>query len=316
MSTTMYERSARVAGAVADAAPEASASAVSWPAIFAGAVVAAAASVIWVALGSGLGFAAISPWNNSGPSLQTFAISTGVWLIVVQWLASGLGGYVTGRLRTKWVGAHTHEVFFRDTAHGLVTWALATLVVAAGTALAGSSAVGAGARAAAAGASDVVQATVGSSGTSGSPGTSGAAGGSSAAGSSSAAPSSAVSGYEIDRLFRSVRAGEPSGDARAEATRILARGIADGGKVSAEDRAYLAELVAARNGISQSDAAMRVDNVIREVQAAELRVRQAADTARKAAAAASICTALALLIGAFIACIAAALGGRQRDEVL
>ena len=298
MSTTMYERAAR-AGAVADAAPEANTSAVSWAAIFAGAVVAAAASVVLVALGSGLGFAAISPWNNSGASLKTFAVSTGVWLIVVQWLASGLGGYVTGRLRTKWVGAHTHEVFFRDTAHGAVTWALATLVVALGAALATSSVVGAGAR----GAADVAQATVGASGSS------------SVSGSSDAAATSAVSGYDVDRLFRSVRAGEPSANARAEATHILARGIADG-KVSAEDRAYLAQLVAARDGISESDAQMRVDNVIEQVQAAELRVRQGADTARKAAAAASICTALALLIGAFIACVAAALGGRQRDEVL
>jgi hypothetical protein len=303
MSTTMYERPGHIAGPIAAAAPEASTSAVSWAAIFAGAVVAAAASVILVALGSGLGFAAISPWNDSGASLKTFAVSTGVWLIVVQWLASGLGGYVTGRLRTKWVGAHTHEVFFRDTAHGAVTWALATLVVAMGAALATSSAVGAGARAAAAGASDVVQAAAGTSASSSVPGTSGGA------------ASSAVSGYDVDRLFRSARAAEPSGNARAEAARILARGIADG-KVSAEDRAYIAQLVAARDGISESDAEMRVDNVIGQVQATELKVRQAADTARKAAAAASICTALALLVGAFIACVAAALGGRQRDEVL
>lgn len=303
MSTTMYERSARVAVAT-DAAPESSVSAVSWAAIFAGAVVAAAASVILVALGSGLGFAAISPWNDSGASLKTFAISTGVWLIVVQWLASGMGGYVTGRLRTKWVGAHTHEVFFRDTAHGLVTWALATLLVALGTTMAGSSAVGAGARAAAAGASDVVQATTAAQGSS------------AASGSSGGAASSAVSGYDVDRLFRSARPGDPApAEARAEATRILARGIADGA-VSAEDRAYLAQLVAARDGISQADAEMRVNAAVGQVQAAELRVRQAADTARKAAAAASICTALALVIGAFIASIAAALGGRERDQVV
>lgn len=303
MSTTMYDRSARAAGAVADAAPESSVSAVSWAAIFAGAVVAAAASVILVALGSGLGFAAISPWNDSGASLKTFAVSAGVWLIVVQWLASGLGGYVTGRLRTKWVGAHTHEVFFRDTAHGLVTWALATLVVAVGTTMAGSAVAGAGARAAATGVSGVVQAAAGASGSSAAPGSSGVSG------------SSAVSGYDVDRLFRSARPGEPSTEARAEATRILARGIADG-KVSAEDRAYLAQLVAARDGISETDAQMRVDAVIEQVQAAELKVRQAADTARKAAAAASICTALALVIGAFIACISAALGGKLRDEVV
>lgn len=299
MSTTMYERAPRVAGVAADAASEASASAVSWAAIFAGALVAASASVILVVLGSGLGFAAISPWSHSGTSLKTFAVSAGVWLIVVQWLASALGGYVTGRLRTKWVGTHTHEVFFRDTAHGLVTWALATLVVAGGAALAGTAAVGVGARAVAAGASDVVQ---------------GVTTGSDSPGETATSP---VSGYEVDRLFRSDQpqaSAANARDARAEATRILARGVADG-VVSAEDRAYLAQLVATHSGVSQSAAEMRVNDVIGQLQSAELKVRQAADTARKAAAAASLCTALALLVGAFIASIAAALGGRQRDEV-
>jgi hypothetical protein len=300
MSTTMYERAARVGSAAPDTAPEAGVSAVSWAAIFAGAIVASAASVILVALGSGLGFAAISPWNNSGASLKTFAISTGVWLIVVQWLASALGGYVTGRLRTKWTGAHTHEVFFRDTAHGLVTWALATLLVAAGTVLAGSAAAGAGAHAAVEGTAQIAQA--GASASNGAPGVGEAA-------------SSAVSGYDVDRLFRSGRPDASSGEARGEAMRILARGVANG-QVSGEDRAYLAQLVAAREGVSESEAQMRVNDVIGQVQAAELKLRQAADTARKAAAAASICTALALLVGAFIACIAAALGGKQRDEVL
>ncbi len=266
---------------------------------------AASASVILVALGSGLGFAAISPWSHSGASLKAFAISAGVWLIVVQWLASGLGGYVTGRLRTKWVGTHTHEVFFRDTAHGLVTWALATLVVAGGTALAGTAAVGAGARAAVAGASDVVQGVTTQGANTGSDNTSGTT-------------SSTVSGYDVDRLFRSEQPQATSAnarEAREEATRILARGVADG-TVSAEDRAYLAQLVATRSGISESAAEMRVNEIIAQVQSAELKVRQAADTARKAAAAASLCTALALLLGAFIASIAAALGGRQRDEVM
>lgn len=298
MSTTMYERAPRVAGVASDAAPEASASAVSWAAIFAGALVAACGSVILVALGSGLGFAAISPWTHSSAALKTFAVSAGVWLIVVQWLASALGGYVTGRLRTKWVGTHTHEVFFRDTAHGLVTWALATALVAGATVLAGTAAIGTSARVAAAGVADVVQ---------------GAATGSDATGGAS---SSAVSGYDVDKLFRSERPSSADArDTRAEATRILVRGVADG-NVSAQDRAYLAQLVAARTGVSQSDAEMRVNDAVGQMQSAELRIRQAADTARKAAAAASLCTALALFVGAFIACIAAALGGRQRDEVL
>src|ERR1700730_4835360 len=93
-------------------------SAVSWPAIIAGAVVAAAASLVLVVLGSGLGLASVSPWRNVGASATTFTIMTAIWLIVVQWAASGLGGYLTGRLRTKWVGTHTNEVFFADTAHG------------------------------------------------------------------------------------------------------------------------------------------------------------------------------------------------------
>src|ERR1700722_3333531 len=105
-------------------------SAASWPAIIAGAFVAASVSLVLLALGSGLGFASISPWPGHGVSAKSFAITTAIWLIVMQWMSSGLGGYITGRLRTKWSGTHTHEVFFRDTAHGLVMWAVATVLVA------------------------------------------------------------------------------------------------------------------------------------------------------------------------------------------
>src|ERR1700722_16497406 len=106
-------------------------SAASWSAIFAGALVAIAVSVVLFALGSGLGFAAVSPWRSEGVSATTFAITTAIWFIVVQWLSSAVGGYIAGRLRTRWIGTHAHEVFFRDTAHGFVTWALATVLVAA-----------------------------------------------------------------------------------------------------------------------------------------------------------------------------------------
>jgi hypothetical protein len=81
-------------------------------------------------LGSGLGLSTVSPWSWSNPSPTTFGIAAGIWLIVTQWLASALGGYLTGRLRTKWVGIRTDEVFFRDTAHGFLAWALATVLVA------------------------------------------------------------------------------------------------------------------------------------------------------------------------------------------
>src|SRR6202795_5302880 len=122
-------------------------SAASWPAIIAGAFVAASVSLVLLALGSGLGFASISPWPGHGVSAKTFAITTAIWLIVMQWVSSGFGGYITGRLRTRWTGTHTHEVFFRDTAHGLVMWAVATVLVAATLATSLFSAIGGGAHA-------------------------------------------------------------------------------------------------------------------------------------------------------------------------
>jgi hypothetical protein len=119
-------------------------SAVSWSAIVAGAVAAAAATLVLLALGSGLGLAAAGP-SAHAPSPASFGAMTAVWLILTQWIASGLGGYLTGRLRTRWIGTHDHEVFFRDTAHGFLTWALAAVVAGV---LAGSAIAGAGANAA------------------------------------------------------------------------------------------------------------------------------------------------------------------------
>lgn len=107
-----------------------SASAVSWSAIFAGTVAAVAMTLILIAIGSAFGFASVSPWPSVGAAPTTFTIAAGVWLIVTQWLSSAVGGYLAGRLRVRWHGLHTDEVFFRDTAHGLLTWATATVLVA------------------------------------------------------------------------------------------------------------------------------------------------------------------------------------------
>jgi hypothetical protein len=274
---------------------ESSVSAVSWPAIFAGSLIAASISLLLVALGSGLGLASVSAWPGSGVSVTTFSVMTAIWLIVVQWVASGAGGYLTGRLRTKWTGTHTHEVFFRDTAHGFIAWSVATVIVASVLASATSSVVGSGTRAAAGATQAAAQGAMNSQ--------------------TSSSGSSLVSSYDTDVLFRAPHPDQTQtpADAKAEAARILTRGATQG-DIPTGDRTYLAELVAQRSGISQEDAQRRVDAAITEAKAAELKVRQAADTARKAAAEASIFTALSMLIGAFIACIAAALGGRQRDE--
>jgi hypothetical protein len=118
-------------GRVPERAVESSASAVEWAAIAGGALAAIGLSIILFTLGSGLGLAVARPWSFSAPSPTTFGVAAAIGLIVTQWLASALGGYLTGRLRTKWVGIRTDEIFFRDTAHGFLAWALATVLMAA-----------------------------------------------------------------------------------------------------------------------------------------------------------------------------------------
>jgi hypothetical protein len=274
-------------------------SAASWGAIIAGALVAISVSLILIALGTGLGFASISPWPDQGMSASAFSISAVIWFIVMQWVSSLFGGYITGRLRTRWIGTHVHEVFFRDTANGLVTWALATVVVAVILVSSVASGIGGGVKAVTAVAS------------------AGAAG---AAHSAVANGAGADFRYGIDKLFRAPGAlpagsAEPAAadDARAEATRILVNALTSGG-LPDPDRAYLASLVAARTGMSEADAQRRVDDLIASANEAQTKLKAAADAARKDAAEVAIYTALAMLIGAFIASVAAALGGQLRDE--
>jgi hypothetical protein len=271
MTDTTYAMSApKVAGAGGDLS---AVSGVSWAAVLAGALVAAAVSILLVALGAGLGFATAAPFNGRPQTAAAFSIMAGIWLILTQWIASGFGGYITGRLRTKWANLHTHEVFFRDTANGFVMWATATVMVALLTA-------GAGLLAASRSSANAI-------GHADAPG---------------------PYAYEVDRLFRS---GHPDDSAsaqavRAEAARILAAETT-GVQVNAEDRGYLAQMVASRTGVPISVAQSRVDTAI------DL-ARDEAKTAARSASATGVFTALAMLIGAFIACVAGALGGRQRDE--
>ena len=289
--------------------------AASWGAILAGAAVAVSLSLILLTLGAGLGFASISPWSDHGLSAGAFTVASTIWLIVTQWLSAAMGGYIAGRLRHRWLATHTHEVFFRDTAHGLVTWAVATLFVAAVLAGSMTSLLGGGARAvgglAAAGGKDA--ASMGRLEMSGARGLMGP--------DPAAGPSGA---YNLDKLFRSNSSGNFSdlngqgpraSDARGEVMHIAAN-AAMSGAVSDEDRAYLANLVATKTGLSTDEAQKRVDAFIQTVKDASVQAKTAADEARKSAATAALYTALALLIGAFIASVSAAIGGRLRDEHL
>ena len=127
---------------------ESSASAIEWSAIFAGGVAAMGITLILLTLGPGLGLTAVSPWSFRNPSPVGFGTAAAIWLVVTQWLSSAFGGYLTGRLRKKWVGIRTDEVLFRDTAHGLLAWALATLIMAALITLGSATAAGVAATAA------------------------------------------------------------------------------------------------------------------------------------------------------------------------
>jgi hypothetical protein len=215
---------------------------VSWAAITAGAIAAAALTLVLLAFGAGMGFSAVSPWGNSGVSTSTFQIGTGVYLIVVAMLASTIGGFIAGRLRTRWVGVHTHEVFFRDTAHGFLAWGLASVVSAAFLTAAASNIAG-----------------------NASPGL--------------ASASVGAVDYYVDALLRTnptVSQNTTDLEAtRREIARILTTGLRDG-DVAVPDRTYLAQVVAARTGLNQADADKRVSDVINQAKTALDNARKAA----------------------------------------
>src|ERR1700683_5518416 len=125
---------------------EAYSSGVSWPAVIGGAFVSASMALILLSLGTGLGFSSISPWSDVGASAATVSKAAIAWLIVTQIMASALGGYLAGRLRTKWTNVHTDEVYFRDTAHGLLVWAVGMVLTAGFLASAVASFAGAAAQ--------------------------------------------------------------------------------------------------------------------------------------------------------------------------
>jgi hypothetical protein len=232
------------------------ASAVSWSAIVAGAAAAAALSLILLMLGTGLELSSVSPWAYSGVSATTFGVSTILWLTFTQLVASGMGGYLTGRLRTKWVAVHTDEVYFRDTAHGFLAWAVAALATAALLTSVIGSIVNGGIQAGASVAGGVATVT--------------------AVSSSEMAKSNGDNGpmgYFVDSLFRrdlnsTVSAPDIAGSDpmpawppkpippgfSAEVTRIFMNSIRTGASLPAEDIRYVGQVVALRTGLTQQDA--------------------------------------------------------------
>lgn len=309
------------------------ASAVSWGAVLAGAAAAAVLSLILLILGVGLGLSSVSPWAAAGISAATFGVSTIVWLAFTQVVAAGAGGYLAGRLRTRWAGVQADEVYFRDTAHGFLAWTVATLVTAALLTSAIASIVSGGVQAGAAVA-----------------GGAGAAGGAALAGLRSAPADDGGANplrYAVDAMLRPApvnaanaasapAAGGGAGAGNEPATQASQATQAAGGNpspsaemlrillntprgaaLSADDLRYAGQLVAQRTGLSQQEAEKRVSDAFTKVQTqlreAEATARDAADKARKASAYAALWLFVSLLAGAFVASLAATFGGRRRD---
>jgi hypothetical protein len=275
---------------------------VCWAAIFAGAAGAAVLSLVLLLLGTGIGFSAVSPWSNQGVSVTTVGASTLIWMSVVQILASILGGYLAGRLRTKWVSLHSHETYFRDTAHGFLAWAVATLFTASLLSTAVGSIVSGGAKAGAtlAGAAATVVGT----------GAAGMAG-------------NDPLGYFTDSLFRPAAGQSPTAPngangpvPSAEVDRIFVVSLKQG-SLSPSDSQYLAQLVAQRTGLAAADAQKQVNDSFaraqQSVEQAKVQAQAAADATRKASIAMTLWLVVSLLVGAFTASWAATFGGRLRD---
>lgn len=294
------------------------ASAVSWGAILAGAAAAAALSLILLILGTGLGFSAVSPWSYKGISAGRFGAATILWLTLTQVFASGLGGYLAGRLRARWIAVHQDEVYFRDTAHGFLAWAVASLATAVLLTSVIGSIVGGGVQAAASVVSGAATA------------------GATVVNSELAKPDGdgTRTAYFMDSLFRtgpdamprattgSTSAGtgrapqQDSDQQRSEVTRIFMNTLRTG-PLPPEDVRYAAQLVAQRTGLSQQEAETRVNGIYSRLQerfnTAQAAAREAADKARKASTYSALWLFVSLLVGAFVASWTALYGGRQRD---
>jgi len=251
-------------------------SGVSWAAVLAGAAASLALTLLLLSFGAGMGFAVVSPWGGPRVSSTSFEIGTGLFFIVMAMISSALGGYLAGRLRGKWTGLHTTDVGFRDTAHGFLAWAVASVIGAVLLATPATFLVGGALSGATQGAANSAQ-------------------------------TSPMNGY-ADMLLRSDNRPDQQslGDKRGEVVRLLTTSFRDRNEVNPADREYLVKVVSTRTGLSQPDAEKRVNDVIAQA-------RDGLEKARKAAMHTAIWLTLSLFIGAFCAALAAWEGGGTRD---
>ena len=224
--------------------PEASASGVTWSAVLAGAVVTAALYLILLTLGAGLGLSSVSAWSNTGATASKIGTASIIWFIFAEIISSSVGGYLAGRLRTKWTVIHGDEVYFRDTAHGFLSWSAALVVTAAILGAAATAAIGGG----------------------------------SPSSSSESSHSAGPNAYFVDTLLRSDSLKDVGNPAQAEVATILATSLHNG-TLAGDDKAYLDRMVMAKTGLDQGAADKRVNDVFANAQeAAEAARKTAAHT--------------------------------------
>jgi hypothetical protein len=259
------------------------ATALSWGSAIAGALTATAIGSILLAFGTGIGLAVASPYAST-PSAGTMTIAGAVWLVLTQSIGFAAGGFLSARTRRPAGGAFSPaEIRFNDGANGFLAWAIGALAFALLLVAASAATVMAGSRAGAAVATQIAQQT----------------------------PSDQL-GYYVDSLLRTPQGHQTAttDQDRAQVTRVLATAIRDG-RLSDEDRSYLAGLVAARSGLSQEEAQTRVQNIVNQTRDT---LKQVADTTRRAAEYVAFWTFMSLLFGAVCATLGGLLGGELRDE--
>jgi hypothetical protein len=265
---------------------------VEWSAVIAGAVLAAALSFVLLTFGTAIGLSATSPWPGSGLSAKVIASLAAFWAMAQQIGSVMVGGYVAGRMRSRWHESG-HEAEFRDGLHGALVWAVGVLISAllvfatagvaarTGAELAGSAA---GTAASNTNAMDAVLDTM-------------LRPTSTAQAATPSAPASVATGAPAR--------GAGGDEIRAEMSRILASSVTSG-SISPESRTRLAQLVSQRTGISQQEAERRVDNAVNAARAA-------ADKIRRAAVLTGFITATGLILSLGAGWWAAMRGGHHRD---
>jgi hypothetical protein len=251
---------------------------------------------VFLTFGAAIGLSATSPWPGSGLSSKTLG-TIGVFFVMVQQIGAFMaGGYVAGRMRTRWSDSSADEVEFRDGLHGGLVWAVGIVIgaalafAAAGTvARAGAQLSGAAATAGAPAMDTVIDTMLRPA----------------AAQPAAAQPGpQAPAGAPAPQRERA--AGEANPEARAIMTRILAS-IASEGSISDQNKAYLTQLVAQRTGLPPQEVEARVNQAINQA-------REAADKARRATMLTGFVTAVSLIVSFGAAWWAAVRGGNHRDN--